>query len=101
MKDLTGVTLTLRTELTRLDTVYSPEGNYTYAYGDLDRPAKLNRPNGPSTFYGYDPAGDLSLIENTKPNGDIASSYVYDYDAAGQVAGVTEDYTDRTDYTYD
>ncbi len=89
MKDLTGVTLTLRTELTRLDTVYSPEGNYTYAYGDLDRPAKLNRPNGLTTTYGYDPAGNLSLVENTKPKGDLVSETTYDVDTAGQLVTST------------
>ncbi|MHB8927921.1 MAG: RHS repeat-associated core domain-containing protein [Bacillota bacterium] len=67
--------------LGRLETVCSPQGNYTYAYDDLDRPVKLNRPNGLTTTYSYDPVGDLSLIENTKPKGDLVSGYLYTYDA--------------------
>lgn len=87
--------------LGRLEAVSDWQGVAAYTYDELDRSVRLERPNLLKTAWYYDDAGRLSIVENTKPNGDLISSYLYTYDAAWQVDSVTENYTDKTTYDYD
>lgn len=87
--------------LGRLTGVYGGGGMSTYTYDEMDRPISLTRSSGISTVRSYDAGGNLVSLANQNGEGNIVSSYSYQYDAAGQVTSVIEADGKQTSYVYD
>src|SRR4030095_2690574 len=70
----------------RLDLMTNGLGHLIVDY-NYDAAGRLQRKtlgNGVFTTYGYNSAGQVLSLTNSRPNGSLLSSYNYDYDASGR-----------------
>lgn len=79
--------------------VSGTRGTETYTVDSLDRLVEVTYPNGDTTSYAYNAAGDRTEMVAT-PDGGVGEVTVYNYDDAGQLESVT-DPTGVVDYTFD
>lgn len=77
--------------------ISSAVGNFDFALDSLGRRTQLKHPNGSSTSYAFDAAGQLSAMTHA---GAFVAQYAYSFDAAGRLQRTSGDGPDWT-YAYD
>jgi len=85
----------------RLTALIDPDERITtFEYDELDREVARDYPNGTSSKKEYNPNGNLSFLGNYR-DGEITSSYAYDYDANGNKTYQREEDGAETLFVYD
>ncbi|RFA37449.1 RHS repeat-associated core domain-containing protein [Alkalilimnicola ehrlichii] len=73
-------------------------GDYQVSYDALGRRTRLTQPNGATTHYDYDAAGQLTQLAH---NGPFTADYRYSHDAAGRLTRWRGDDAHDWQYAYD
>ncbi|MFC6549102.1 RHS repeat-associated core domain-containing protein [Cohnella cellulosilytica] len=84
----------------RMESVIANGKTTVYDYDTNGNRAVIAYEGGIKEVYTYDKNNQLLTLKNVKPNGELYSSYVYVYDAAGRQTSKTDSFG-RTDYSYD
>lgn len=93
-----GQTQTLTRDARGLVTrIASPAGNFDFSFDPLGRRTQMSYPNGTSTSYVFDAAGQLNALAHS---GAFSASYQYGFDTAGRLQRALGDGS-AWDYTYD
>ncbi len=86
----------------RLDQLVNPDGDATTFTRDAaNRPTLQQMANGTSASMIYDAADRLENLINLRANGDVISSFGYQYDNANNRTGVLEANNDHVTWAYD
>jgi len=96
--DFLGLTQTYARDSRGLVTrISAPAGAFDFNFDSLGRRTELRFPNGTTTRYGFDVAGQLTSLSSSGP---FSTTFGHSYDAAGRLTRTTGDGPDWN-YSYD